>query len=412
MCSAYVAAATVLRGHIPRWCFYLPEQQSTEFVGLGLRSLQINAALRDTIRVLYHQNTHCRKKQFACALLVFHSPCLLLLAFVRLHASFVHLSFHPSPVADTTSVVLAPLLKKKGLHEIGVIDRYAAIVSGLDGSLDTREGDDFLAWLGSRGLLPDTGGAGAGGAAERRAELEAFLSAAAARLNALVADREESLFGDRGEDAAEDGEGGGAGAAEKGAAAVSANMSDEDFYQVCSAKWWGVFASFFSCASFFFGIVRWYRAVLACVPLLCRGGGIGVVYGMGVVGSLLFVPCGLSAVVARRVKPLCKPAVPWRIVGVGSSTHREPHTTLPIQTHSLEEKAREGGQGHYLLSLTPPRRQYVLPTAVALCATFVNLVGTSSFPRLSFGCVSRCRRPDSGCTERCSATASRSSRRA
>ncbi|CAN0315671.1 unnamed protein product [Ectocarpus sp. 4 AP-2014] len=158
----------------------------------------------------------------------------------------------------------------KGVHEIGVIERFAAVVSALDGSLEPREGDEFLAWLRSQGFdaapTPQPGGgppteedgtaAGAkvenqgnngkseGGAAEERAEVEAFLSAASARLNALVADKEDALFGDRGEAEAEAEEslqvkgerGGGGGAAAAGGDAsgepvVSPNMSDEDLYQ-------------------------------------------------------------------------------------------------------------------------------------------------------------------------------------
>lgn len=133
-----------------------------------------------------------------------------------------------------------------GVREIGVIERYAAIISTLDESLEPREGDDFLGWLRSRssddvGSSPQSatasdsgsGGDGAMEGAKKRAELEAFLSAASARLNALVAGKEEALFGDRGEEAVE-GKGEGV-EEEKGAAtatAVSPNMSDDDLYQV------------------------------------------------------------------------------------------------------------------------------------------------------------------------------------
>lgn len=165
------------------------------------------------------------------------------------------------------------VLVSKGVHEIGVIERFAAVFSGVDGSLEPRDGDDFLSWLRSQGF-GGTGSSGAGGrdrgevtaaeaddggpdgeggvernsqgaaggeateGAKRRAEVEAFLSAAAARLNALVAEKEESLFGDRGEaETAATVEGGGdaaegKGAASGGAAAVSPNMSEEDLYQV------------------------------------------------------------------------------------------------------------------------------------------------------------------------------------
>lgn len=128
-----------------------------------------------------------------------------------------------------------------------MIERYAAIISTLDGSLEPREGDDFLSWLRSQGFDTDnyasTGGdAAAEGSpdgddgvernsdgAKRRADVEAFLSAAAARLNALVADKEESLFGDRGEEAVVEGDGDDADEKEK---TISPNMSDEDLYQV------------------------------------------------------------------------------------------------------------------------------------------------------------------------------------
>lgn len=178
----------------------------------------------------------------------------------------------------------------EGVREIGVIERYGAVISTLDGSLEPREGDDFLGWLRSQSFdnvgssssssSPQSaprGGSGAEdeiqqnsataidsssegsggdsgtgtgsrgdgamqGAAQKRAELEAFLSAASARLNALVASKEEALFGDRGEeqeDTSVEGKGGGV-QQEKGATAatvISPNMSDEDLYQVCLRTW-------------------------------------------------------------------------------------------------------------------------------------------------------------------------------
>lgn len=98
-----------------------------------------------------------------------------------------------------------------GKHEIGVIERYASVISALDDHLEAREGDDFVSWLSAQGLAsvrnehePEHArdvkegskeGAGAGG----RAKTEKFLVAAAARLNSLVADQEDMLFRDRGE---------------------------------------------------------------------------------------------------------------------------------------------------------------------------------------------------------------------
>lgn len=163
-------------------------------------------------------------------------------------------------------VLHCPFKRAKGVREIGVIERYAAVISTLDGSLEPREGDDFLSWLRSQGFDTDVATAAAAeeeaqeaaerspdgddgvdvdrnndgrgeasDAANRRAEVEAFLSAAAARLNALVVDKEESLFGDRGEKSAVEEDGNDAdekGAAAKGEAAILPNMSDEDLYQV------------------------------------------------------------------------------------------------------------------------------------------------------------------------------------
>ncbi|CAM9647751.1 unnamed protein product [Pylaiella littoralis] len=186
-------------------------------------------------------------------------------------------------ILEDMDIRLGAKQEKLRVREIGVIQRYAAIISTLDGSLELREGDDFLGWLRSQGFddagfsspsstpssrsTPRGGsgaedgvdtattasessaknsggvsGSGGGGGeamegAKKRAELEAFLSAASARLNALVAGKEEALFGDRGEEEAVEGKGSGverekgAAAAAAAAAAVSTNMSDEDLYQ-------------------------------------------------------------------------------------------------------------------------------------------------------------------------------------
>lgn len=112
---------------------------------------------------------------------------------------------------------------------MGVIERYTAIVSALDGSLDPRDDDAFLAWLNSSSYSssaqPDSSAktappttedvAGEGkkdhpasskvegarlGAAKagERQRVEKFLTSAAARLNALVSDQEDVLFRDKG----------------------------------------------------------------------------------------------------------------------------------------------------------------------------------------------------------------------
>lgn len=181
---------------------------------------------------------------------------------------------HP-PRLTTSPYRLACILPRNGTHsatgvrEIGVIERFAAVVSALDGGLEPREGDEFLAWLRSQGFdappTPPQGSPpteedetaarakvekhgnngqsdGGGAAAEERAEVEAFLSAASARLNALVANKEDALFGDRGEQeesvqakGERRGEGGAAAAAggdASGEPVVSPNMSDEELYQV------------------------------------------------------------------------------------------------------------------------------------------------------------------------------------
>lgn len=100
-------------------------------------------------------------------------------------------------------------------------------------------------------------GGGVGGGVEgakKRADVETFLVAAAARLNALVAEQKEALFADRGEGAKKgkevEGDGGGAGRAEKVAAesttgdgsvedgeAGSLNMPAEELHQVGFLVW-------------------------------------------------------------------------------------------------------------------------------------------------------------------------------
>lgn len=216
-----------------------------------------------------------------------------------------------------------------GVHEVGVIQRYAAVISALDGRLEPREDDDFLAWLRSQGLdisasssestprkdaasspapadpteddgataaatsdSGDTadgssggvdggdGGGGEGGAAKKRAEVERFLSAAAARLNALVAAKEEALFADRGDKPQE--EIAGREAEEEAVAAAAAegavpsgqeeivtpNMSDEELYQVRKgAEADGNFWSCRFCVDFGVRVLAGYRP---CFPLGAR----------------------------------------------------------------------------------------------------------------------------------------------
>lgn len=147
-----------------------------------------------------------------------------------------------------------------GMHEVGVIERYAAIISTLDSSLDSREGDDFLGWLQSQnidiscsaqegcepprdaaegvasghGARVEGDGKGEAGARHgERARVETFLGAAAERLNVLVADQEDALFRDRGErlkgkDGEEDR---GVGVVEGGVTTLT-NMTEEELYQV------------------------------------------------------------------------------------------------------------------------------------------------------------------------------------
>lgn len=111
----------------------------------------------------------------------------------------------------------------------------------LDSGLDARVGDDFLVWLNSRYVSVEPSGSEDCGAGAR-AKVELFLSAAEARLNVLVADKESMLFRDR-EAVLQRGRGGeGANAATatraKEAAgqasnlAVSPELSQDELYQV------------------------------------------------------------------------------------------------------------------------------------------------------------------------------------
>lgn len=128
-----------------------------------------------------------------------------------------------------------------------MIERFSSVISTLDGSLEAREGDDFVSWLGPRGLAPPPNeseplrdakeggkeGEGAGG----RAKTESFMVSAAERLNSLVADREDVLFRDRGGgegDATKETAAGAAAAAVETAQGevASPTMPDEDLYQV------------------------------------------------------------------------------------------------------------------------------------------------------------------------------------
>lgn len=101
-----------------------------------------------------------------------------------------------------------------------------------------REGDEFIAWLDAQlvsGASPsgaEGGGSDTGGAedhAEERARLERFLADAAARLNALVVDKRETVFRDRG---------GGTVSAAKASEAAEAQQSlppelpEEELYEV------------------------------------------------------------------------------------------------------------------------------------------------------------------------------------
>lgn len=146
---------------------------------------------------------------------------------------------------------------------MGVIDRYGALISTLDGNLEAREGDDFLVWLGSQKLSPASNGEGQNGSTSRnntnstgkdgdcaveRARVERFLTDAGARLNALVAHKEDMLFRDRadGEKRGKEEEGADKnakrteGAATTAAAAVEGavtvpNLPEEELYQVCKS---------------------------------------------------------------------------------------------------------------------------------------------------------------------------------
>lgn len=152
---------------------------------------------------------------------------------------------------------------KIGIHEIGVIERFSSVISVLDGSLEVREDDDFLDWLNcqeSQNLAPGhgntrdadsegrsgkgdadggRGGNEARGARKERENVTKLLSNAAARLNELVALREDSLFRDRGElSVATEKQGEGAESEGRGDEAESASTSavpEELLYQVIFA---------------------------------------------------------------------------------------------------------------------------------------------------------------------------------
>ncbi|CAM9451595.1 unnamed protein product, partial [Laminaria digitata] len=55
-------------------------------------------------------------------------------------------------VLDDADMWLGRKQEKIRRIEVGVIERHGSIISTLDGSLEIREGDEFLAWLRSRGF--------------------------------------------------------------------------------------------------------------------------------------------------------------------------------------------------------------------------------------------------------------------
>lgn len=185
----------------------------------------------------------------------------------------------PPTVHETTAGGELPCNTYAGKHEMGVIDRYAAVISTLDGSLEAREGDEFLVWLTSQGFpgpassssgAPNEGGeeearpevdaaapakdsvadddaatangrggeSEAGGALGERDRVKSFFSAAAARLNTLVSDKEEVVFRDRGGDGVDKGKKAAEVESEGGVAGVSPKMTDEEVYQVACAYSW------------------------------------------------------------------------------------------------------------------------------------------------------------------------------
>ncbi|CAM9295128.1 unnamed protein product [Ascophyllum nodosum] len=106
------------------------------------------------------------------------------------------------------------------VREIGVIERSSAVISTLDGSLEAREDDEFLEWLTAQESL-NSAPAGEekanatnsgeivdepGSARWERERVTKLLSEAAARLDDLVAAKEESLFGEKEEPSATAGE--------------------------------------------------------------------------------------------------------------------------------------------------------------------------------------------------------------
>lgn len=146
-----------------------------------------------------------------------------------------------------------------GEAELGVIDRYASLISSLDSSLEAREDDEFLAWLDSSRASPasaastdsapsegvDGSGDGSAAASDGRHRVEQFISDAAARLDTLVAHKQDMLFRDRDLRIGKDGDNGAtAAAAEAGtgtetgaqageAATAATALPEDELYQVC-----------------------------------------------------------------------------------------------------------------------------------------------------------------------------------
>lgn len=147
---------------------------------------------------------------------------------------------------------------QSGEAELGVIDRYASLISTLDSSLEAREDDEFLTWLDSSKISPASavstdsapsegigdGGNGSAAGSDGRYRVEQFISDAGARLDALVAHKQDMLFRDRdlrigknGDNettvAAEAGTGTGTGAQVGGAATAATALPEDELYQVC-----------------------------------------------------------------------------------------------------------------------------------------------------------------------------------
>lgn len=104
-----------------------------------------------------------------------------------------------------------------GLRELGVIDRYASLISTLDSSLEAHDADAFLRWLGSQGAFgASVSPAREEGGAGERARVEKLLLDAEACLEGLVADKQEVVFRDRGE----------------GGASTPLELPEEELYEV------------------------------------------------------------------------------------------------------------------------------------------------------------------------------------